>query len=41
MALAAAPATAHVNDAKAKNVAAQANERQGGTPFVGFTGPVE
>lgn len=41
MALVAAPASAHVNDAKAANVAEQANERQGGTPFVGFIGPVE
>jgi hypothetical protein len=41
MALVAAPASAHVNDAKAANVAEQANERQGGTPFGGFIGPVE
>lgn len=41
MALVAGPASAHVNDAKAEHVAAQANERQGGTPFAGFLGPVE
>lgn len=41
MALVVAPAAAHVNDAVAENVAAQANERQGGTPFDGFVGPVE
>ena len=41
MALMATPAAAHVNDAKADNVAEQANERQGGPPFVGFIGPVE
>lgn len=39
--LSAGPAAAHVNDAKAENVAEQADERQGGTPFEGFIGPVE
>lgn len=41
MALIAAPASAHVNDAVAANVAEQADDRQGGTPFDGFVGPVE
>lgn len=41
MALVATPASAHVNAAKAGNVAEKANERQGGTPFGGFIGPVE
>lgn len=39
--LSAAPAAAHVNDHTAENVAQPATERQGGTPFDGFLGPVE
>ncbi len=37
--LAAAPASAHVNDRIPGNE--NAAERQGGTPFTGFLGPVE
>jgi hypothetical protein len=41
-ALLAGPAAAHVNDAiPANKGTAKAAERQGGTPFPGFIGPVE
>ncbi len=39
--LSAGPAAAHVNDQKAEHASSQADERQGGTPFSGFLGPVE